>query len=190
MSWYWLDENNQVCGPVNFDDPRIHAGWGGQNDPVRRVNLARQPHGVRPCGWERVAFTELAEGCEVSTVFLGLDHRFSDEGPPLVFESMAFWGIEWMKPPPFDASHDPTLQALNAAYLVLYERRKDQPIKRDWDSDRYSTWEEAEEGHRRMVVKLAEAIAVERENVMRLMRGWMEESPERDEDSEDSSGTA
>jgi hypothetical protein len=28
----------------------------------------------------------------ISTVFLGLDHRFGDEGPPLVFETMVFKG--------------------------------------------------------------------------------------------------
>jgi hypothetical protein len=27
---------------------------------------------------------------EVSTVFLGLDHNFSEEGPPLLFETMVF----------------------------------------------------------------------------------------------------
>jgi hypothetical protein len=29
---------------------------------------------------------------EVSTVFIGLDHRFQGGGPPLVFESMVFGG--------------------------------------------------------------------------------------------------
>jgi hypothetical protein len=33
--------------------------------------------------------TELAT-CWISTVFLGLDHRLSDSGPPLVFETMVF----------------------------------------------------------------------------------------------------
>jgi hypothetical protein len=28
----------------------------------------------------------------VSTVFLGLDHNFSDRGPPILFETMAFVG--------------------------------------------------------------------------------------------------
>lgn len=26
----------------------------------------------------------------ISTVFLGLDHRFSDDGPPILFETMVF----------------------------------------------------------------------------------------------------
>lgn len=29
---------------------------------------------------------------KVSTVFLGLDHRFGDPGPPLLFETMIFGG--------------------------------------------------------------------------------------------------
>ena len=29
---------------------------------------------------------------EVSTVFLGINHRFGDDGPPLVFETMIFGG--------------------------------------------------------------------------------------------------
>ena len=29
-------------------------------------------------------------GTEVSTVFLGCDHQFRDDGPPLLFETMVF----------------------------------------------------------------------------------------------------
>lgn len=28
----------------------------------------------------------------ISTVFLGIDHRFADDGPPLIFETMIFGG--------------------------------------------------------------------------------------------------
>jgi hypothetical protein len=38
----------------------------------------------------RVAFTQLP-GVDISTVFLGIDHRHGD-GPPLVFETMVFGG--------------------------------------------------------------------------------------------------
>ena len=37
----------------------------------------------------RVALTE-EDGWWVSTVWLGIDHNFSEEGPPLIFETMAF----------------------------------------------------------------------------------------------------
>ena len=29
---------------------------------------------------------------EVSTIFMGLDHNFSNEGPPILFETMVFGG--------------------------------------------------------------------------------------------------
>ena len=39
----------------------------------------------------RVARDEL-DGCGVSTVFLGLDHRFGGSGDPILFETMIFGG--------------------------------------------------------------------------------------------------
>jgi hypothetical protein len=36
--------------------------------------------------------TEVAKGIIVSTVFLGLDHRFVGRGPPILFETMTFGG--------------------------------------------------------------------------------------------------
>jgi len=39
----------------------------------------------------RVAYTEVPGGY-VSTVFIGLDHNFTSDGPPLLFETMIFGG--------------------------------------------------------------------------------------------------
>jgi hypothetical protein len=41
----------------------------------------------------RVASTVLFDMCTVSTIFLGLDYGWGG-GPPMVFETMAFWGDE------------------------------------------------------------------------------------------------
>jgi hypothetical protein len=38
-----------------------------------------------------VAKTDIGD-IHVSTVFLGIDHNFSDDGPPLLFETMIFGG--------------------------------------------------------------------------------------------------
>ena len=38
----------------------------------------------------RVGLTTLPNGFWVSTVFLGMDHNYFDDGPPLLFETMAF----------------------------------------------------------------------------------------------------
>jgi hypothetical protein len=39
-----------------------------------------------------VKFTELPNNVRVSTVFLGLNHQWFPEGPPLLFETMIFGG--------------------------------------------------------------------------------------------------
>lgn len=40
----------------------------------------------------RVDYTNIGDEVEVSTVFLGIDHRWDDKGPPLLFETLVFGG--------------------------------------------------------------------------------------------------
>lgn len=40
----------------------------------------------------QVALDKLGERGDVSTVFLGSDHRFWGEGPPLIYETLVFGG--------------------------------------------------------------------------------------------------
>lgn len=47
---------------------------------------------VRDREYKIVARTELEDGRFVSTVWLGIDHRFSSDGPPIIFETMVFPG--------------------------------------------------------------------------------------------------
>ncbi len=72
---------------------------------------------------KRVDFNSFGE-VEVSTVFLGIDHRYG-KGQPIVFETMIFGG------------------------------------KHDGYQTRYSTWEEAVEGHK-IACNLANEVAIER----------------------------
>lgn len=76
---------------------------------------------------KHVAVTEVADGVVVSTVFLGMDHRYSiyGEGEPLLFETMVF----------NDYGDDGT-------------------------QERYSTWEEAEAGHARIVAEQRQRLSV------------------------------
>lgn len=67
-------------------------------------------------GNRQVAFHEEG-GVQISTVFLGINHR-RGEGPPLLFETLVFGG------------------------------------PRDGEIERYSTWDEAEAGHARMVERV------------------------------------
>lgn len=89
--YYTLDANHQ---PVETD---LH-GWGRMLDDRKG----------RTVGVDEV------NGLRVSTVFLGMNHNYDADGPPLLFETMVFGG-------------------------------EDEPM---W---RYSTWDEAQAGHQRVV---------------------------------------
>lgn len=43
-----------------------------------------------------VALTILENGTRVSTVFLGVDHAFFGDGPPILFETMVFAEGSWV----------------------------------------------------------------------------------------------
>ena len=55
------------------------------SDVEARTWSNREPGGM----WDREHLSTEVEGGHVSTVWLGLDHSY-DEGPPLIFETMAF----------------------------------------------------------------------------------------------------
>lgn len=100
LRYYMLDADNQT---VEVDDWMQWAEWF-------------------ECGNRFVGYTEITSQINVSTVFLGLDHRFTGNGPPLLFESMVFGG-------PLDGT-------------IM----------------RYSSWDDAEAGHKGLVRKAREAV--------------------------------
>src|SRR5262245_50077519 len=57
--------------------------------PVDMMTWARAFEDVRN---RIVSKTQIGNSCEVSTVFLGLDHRYFGDGPPLLFETLVFGG--------------------------------------------------------------------------------------------------
>jgi hypothetical protein len=66
--------------------------WGKHFEEGERVV---EQTGYRKYEWEDGPYGRMpvhVAGIEVSTVFLGLDHRFFGDGPPLVFETMVFGG--------------------------------------------------------------------------------------------------
>ncbi len=79
---------------------------------------------------DRRVAEDLIGGLRISTVFLGLDHRWGN-GPPQIFETMVF-DIE-------PTEHD--WSDLGLGVKLIHEAHEDY-------TQRYATWEEAEEGHR------------------------------------------
>lgn len=72
----------------------------------------------------------------VSTVFLGLDHKFSDRGWPVLFETMVFR---------LDENGQRQLAADDSDDLDMMQ-------------ERYTTWQLAEQGHARMCQVVRDAI--------------------------------
>lgn len=70
---YILDGDGQ---PLRCDDVVAWGYWYETNRHTTR----------------RVARDTVVPGCEVSTVFLALDHRYGDDGPPILWETMVFGG--------------------------------------------------------------------------------------------------
>ena len=68
--------------------PRYYRLDGHEAIPCEVLEWAEAFEGNR-----RVA-DEVVNGLRVSTVFLGIDHNFSDQGPPLIFETMVFDGSD------------------------------------------------------------------------------------------------
>lgn len=83
--------------------------------------------------WENrsVAFDTTAL-FEVSTVFLGIDHRGWSKGPPVLFETMVF--------------------ERKAEIKTIFGRLM--PIRPDVEQNRYVSWDDAEAGHRATLRRL------------------------------------
>jgi len=76
-----------------------------RRDRPQHYRIIPGTHEVEPCSlleWaatmnpsvDRHVAETIIQDVRVSTVFLGLDHNFSDDGPPVLFETMVFGGPE------------------------------------------------------------------------------------------------
>jgi hypothetical protein len=83
----------------------------------------------------------------VSTVFMGLDHNYHPDGPPILFETMVFEREREVVEMPFSGR------------LVSLHKSVDE----DRFFNRYETWAEAETGHAEIVALIlkGEAEAIE-----------------------------
>lgn len=114
LGMFILDENQS---PI-LADSTLHWGEWYQNAGERR----------------RVG-RDVVGQYEVSTVFLGLDHNWSERGWPVLFETMVFRLGE-------DGDRD---------------RNASDDDELDGRMERYRTWSEAEAGHARMIDEVKQA---------------------------------
>jgi len=72
---YVLDQNGE---PVAEPDPQVWADWFFQSKIKEpKLSIVRR--------------SKIGKAI-VSTVFIGVDHNFSEDGPPILWESMVFGG--------------------------------------------------------------------------------------------------
>jgi hypothetical protein len=111
--------------PVAIDpgDPAGHLRW------AKWFNTA-----------DRHVAKETICGKRVSTVFLGIDHGFDPDGPPILFETMVFAEL------PEDEKNKTIEMPDGTLHTYRYEIGEIDGYTR-----RYSTWEEAAYGHRETV---------------------------------------
>lgn len=83
---------------------------------------------------ERIVKQERIQDLWISTVFLGLDHNYSMEGPPVLFESLVFWEYE-----------KPVTQIILGRMVEFNSEALDDTMRR------YRTWDEALAGHKALV---------------------------------------
>jgi hypothetical protein len=117
--FYILNDDHE---PVAITGPDPALRWGRWFEGALGIDSPE----ARRKDKRRVAFTDLGF-CTVSTVFLGVDHRFFDDGPPILFETMVF---------------------ANKAPAEVF------PEELDGMMGRYSTWAEAEAGHEEFVAEV------------------------------------
>ena len=77
MSNYILEEHK----PVKCDDILTWAKWFETANRAVKKDIAKLSYLGKKLG-----------EIKISTVFLGIDHNFDDEGDPILFETMVFGG--------------------------------------------------------------------------------------------------
>lgn len=75
MKVYILDEDHNIV-ELETDEIGHRDFWRSWADDPKERCVAKTYHGK----------------IRISTVFLSIDHRFGDEGPPILFETMVFGG--------------------------------------------------------------------------------------------------
>lgn len=103
-----------------------------------------------------VAQTQIRAGAYVSTVFLGLDHRFHGDGPPIVFESMAFTAREVWRPG-LDEREAREQETALGGPVPRFITEGRYTLGDELDCRRCATWNEAVMQHEEMVERLAAA---------------------------------
>ncbi len=92
-----------------------------QGDPVREPDVLKWGKWFESANEKRiVSQVKLENGVRVSTVFLGIDHNFCMDGPPLLWETMIFGGPHDQWEERYSSLEDALLGHLQAVELAQH----------------------------------------------------------------------
>lgn len=97
----------------------------GRGQPVRVGTVEEWARWSEANREARIIGKDTVSGADVSTVFLGMDHQWFDDGPPLIFETMIFGGRwdnyqwRWSTRAEAEASHAQVVEALQTGQPPL-----------------------------------------------------------------------
>jgi hypothetical protein len=83
------------------------------------ISMAQFSELLEDMEYKRVALDEIGP-YEVSTVWLGLDHNWTGNGPPIIFETMVFTASAW-NADRSDPDHEPLLEIDTLRYATETE---------------------------------------------------------------------
>jgi len=81
---------NDFLSPIDRPLPSIYYVREADGTIRNATSIEEFGESLGKMDTRRIARTEVAEGVEVSTVFLGLDHNFGFDGAPVLFETLVF----------------------------------------------------------------------------------------------------
>lgn len=148
-------------GPAGYDelwDKRDNRHFDRRGNPISM----RERCSLMEISGYAIVKQEYVDDYWISTVWLGLDHSFAS-GPPLIFETMVF--NHAMPEPPRLPEIDPGFDLVSPPPELQewLDEYPDQTSASDIECERYSTEEQAIEGHEKMVEKVRLLVEATRE---------------------------
>lgn len=146
QAWWWDmseqdDERNKILDEIRyFGDRPMYIGKKGEPLTLRQWSAYSEDMSYKRIAYDELPATSVNPASYVSTVWLGIDHNFLFQGPPIIFETMRFS----LEKAPLEMFPDRT-------YHPSLEFPDLEDPDRTTDQERYLTEEQASIGHRTIV---------------------------------------
>jgi hypothetical protein len=135
------DEKKDILDTIRmFGDRPMYVGKKGEPLTLRQWSDYSEDMSYKRIGYDELPATSVCPASYVSTVWLGIDHNFLMQGPPILFETMRF-----------SLEKEPLEMFPGRTYHPSIDFPDPQDPDRRTDQERYLTEEQASIGHRTIV---------------------------------------